>query len=251
MADNERSDACCTVPKAIVKDYAEKGKYITVDGMQTYVTGSSSATTGILFVYDIFRFSPQGIQGADILAHTDPSHEYQVFVPDFLRGQNIDPGLFPPDTEEKQQKMNEFIGGPANIPKTVDKVSATMKELAQQAPGIKKWGAVGFCWGGKVVVLASQEGTPFSAAAEAHPAMVAPDDAKGITIPVCVLASKDENPDDVKAFGGALTGKKHIETFGDQVHGWMGARAKLDDQRVKSEYERGYKVLLDFFAEHL
>lgn len=139
----------CTIPLSfpLVLHFtsASSHSHILLD-----VTGSSSATTGILFVYDIFGFSPQGIQGADILAHTDPSHEYQVFVPDFLRGQKIDPGLFPPDTEEKKRKMNEFIDGPANIPKTVEKVSATTKEIAQQAPGIKKWGAVGFCWGGKV-----------------------------------------------------------------------------------------------------
>lgn len=53
---------------------------------------------------------------------------------------------------------------------------------------------------------------------------MAAEDAKGIKIPVCVLASKDENPSDVKAFEEALTGKKHVETFADQVHGWMGAR---------------------------
>lgn len=28
-------------------------------------------------------------------------------------------------------------------------------------------------------------------------------------------------------------------------------RAALDDERVRSEYERGYKALLDFFHEHL
>lgn len=75
-----------------------------------------------------------------------------------------------------------------------------------------------------MVVLASQEGTPFSAAAEAHPTRVAAEDARGIKIPICVLASQDENPTDVKAFGEELIGKKHIETFEDQKHGWMGAR---------------------------
>lgn len=72
--------------------------------------------------------------------------------------------------------------------------------------------------------LTSQEGTPFSVAAEAHPARVDPKDAKGIRIPLCMLASKDEDPEAVKAFGEALTGKKHIETYEDQVHGWMAAR---------------------------
>lgn len=114
------------------------------------VTGSSSATTGILFIYDIFGFSPQAKQGADLLAYTDPSHEYQVFMPDFLRGHSADHDLFPSDTEEKQRKVRELFEGPANIPKTTELVPTTIREIVEQAPGIKQWGAIGFCWGGKV-----------------------------------------------------------------------------------------------------
>lgn len=57
-----------------------------------------------------------------------------------------------------------------------------------------------------------------------HPAMVDPNDAKDIKIPVCILASKDENADDIKSFQENLAVDKYVETFGDQVHGWMGAR---------------------------
>lgn len=32
---------------------------------------------------------------------------------------------------------------------------------------------------------------------------------------------------------------------------WMAARADLEDERVKSEYERGYKTLIEFFGKHL
>ena len=35
------------------------------------------------------------------------------------------------------------------------------------------------------------------------------------------------------------------------LHQWMAARSDLDNARVKSEYERGYKTLLEFFAKHL
>lgn len=81
--------------------------------------------------------------------------------------------------------------------------------------------------------------------------MVDPADAKGIKIPLCMLASGDEDANAVKAFGENLTSGKHIETFGDQVHGWMAARGDLEDERVKKEYERGYQVLLDFYCKHL
>jgi dienelactone hydrolase len=42
-----------------------------------------------------------------------------------------------------------------------------------------------------------------------------------------------------------------MHIFEDQVHGWMSARADLKDDHVKAEYERGYQITLDFFAEHL
>ena len=54
--------------------------------------------------------------------------------------------------------------------------------------------------------------------------MVDPNDAKGIKIPLCMLASKDEDDEAVKAFEQELTVPKHVETFNDQVHGWMAAR---------------------------
>lgn len=72
--------------------------------------------------------------------------------------------------------------------------------------------------------LSSREGTPFTVGAEAHPALVDPEDAKHIKIPVVILPSKDEDADDIKAFQKNLTVENHVETFSDQIHGWMGAR---------------------------
>ena len=79
--------------------------------------------------------------------------------------------------------------------------------------------------------MTSQSGTSFSAAAEVHPAMVDPNDARGITVPLCMLASGDENKDAVKGFEEALKVPKHVETFPDQVHGWMAARCVLSEMK--------------------
>ena len=87
--------------------------------------------------------------------------------------------------------------------------------------------------------------------AEVHPAMVDPNDAKGIHVPLCMLASGDEDAHAVEEFSKTLTVEKHIETFGDQLHGWMAARGDLENERVKKEYERGYEVLLNFYCKHL
>ncbi len=76
----------------------------------------------------------------------------------------------------------------------------------------------------QMVSVTSGEGTPFKVAAECHPAFVDPKDAEKITIPLVMLASKDEDADTVKAFQEKLKVKNHVERFADQVHGWMAAR---------------------------
>lgn len=80
--------------------------------------------------------------------------------------------------------------------------------------------------------------------------MVDAEDAKGVKIPTLLLASKDEDVAEVKKFEEALTVAKYVETFPDQIHGWMAARSNLDDARVKEEYERGYKTVLNFFSKN-
>ncbi|KAL8776081.1 MAG: hypothetical protein Q9213_008394 [Squamulea squamosa] len=251
MAQQGHSEACCTVPPAVVDNYKPKGDYIDLDGMQVYTTGPPTATSAIFIIYDIFGFSSQVLQGADILAHADQSHQYQVFVPDFFYGKPLSHDVFPPDNEDKKKQLGEFFAGPANPQETVKKVPGLVKKLGEKYTGIKKWGSLGMCWGGKIVSLTSQSGTPFTASAEVHPAMVDPNDAKGFKVPVCMLASGDEKPEDVENFRKNLSVDNHVETFKDQVHGWMAGRGDLKNERVRSEYERGYGVLLDFYHKHL
>lgn len=81
--------------------------------------------------------------------------------------------------------------------------------------------------------------------------MVDAADAEGVKTPFALLASGEEPAEDVKKFEDALGGTpKHVEIFKDQIHGWMAARADLEDKRVKEEYERGYKTVLQFFGKH-
>jgi len=252
MAQHGHSAACCSIPPIVSKGYQEKGKYETIGGLKTYVTGPADATKALLIIYDIFGYFPQSLQGADILATAGETHNYQVFIPDFFEGKPADISWYPPDTKEKGEKLGNFFQTTGAPPATASKVPSVLKEIEKQYPSIKTWGLVGFCWGGKIVSLTtSTSDTPFTAAAEVHPAMVDPKDAEGIKIPLALLASKDEPAEDVKKFEANLTGEKYVEVFGDQIHGFMAARADLEDARVKEEYERGYKTLLEFFAKYL
>ena len=80
--------------------------------------------------------------------------------------------------------------------------------------------------------------------------MVEPKDAAGIKVPFALLASGEEPTDKVLQFEEELKVPKHVEIFEDQIHGWMAARSDLSDDRVKGEYIRGYKTVLDFFGKN-
>ena len=163
--------ACCTVPPVTV-DYKPKGSYLDLDGMRVceYTdtdsarkwlipnlpsdhTGPSSATSAILFIYDIFGLDyNQTLQGADILAHSDDKHhQYQVFIPDWFKGDPVPLDWFPPDNDEKKKGLGDFFSGKGAPPKTVEAIPSVLKSLTEKTGSkIDKWGIIGFCWGGKV-----------------------------------------------------------------------------------------------------
>jgi dienelactone hydrolase len=99
--------------------------------------------------------------------------------------------------------------------------------------------------------LNSGPGTPFSAAAQCHPAMLNPAEALNVSIPMCLLPSMNEDVGEVEQYMANLKVPKRVEIFKDMVHGWMSAKGDLEDPHKKAEFERGYRILLEFFAEHL
>jgi len=177
------SAACCNIPPVISKGYSEKGKFETINGLKTCdpnprpsclshayeiidVVGSPTAKKAIFWVYDIFGYFPQTLQGADILA-TSPE-EYQVFIPDFFEGSPADISWYPPETEEQKKALYGWFES-RTPPTGAEKIPAIVKGIEEKY-GKKTWGAVGFCWGGKVCSITSGEGTPFKAVAQTSPA---------------------------------------------------------------------------------
>ncbi|KAH8431651.1 dienelactone hydrolase family protein [Aspergillus melleus] len=246
------SKACCSIPPVVAKNYQAKGEYKTINGLKTYVTGPEDATKAILVIYDIFGFFPQTLQGADILS-TANTQKYRVFIPDFFEGQPADISWFPPQTDDHKAKLGNFFQTKAAPPATLSRIPGVVDEANKLAPAGKPfdWSILGYCWGGKIAVLATgQENKTFKAAVQCHPAMLAPDDAKSVNVPMALLASKDEDPSDVTAFGDNLSKPHYVETFTSQIHGWMAARSDLENDEVRKEYERGYRTALDFLHQH-
>lgn len=248
-ATSGHSAACCNIPPVVADNYQGKGTYETIDNLKTYTTGPADAEKGILVIMDIFGFFPQTVQGADILA-TSGKQKHRVLIPDWFEGEPADYSWYPPTTDEHKKKLGEFFG--KNPPTRVAPlVPGFIKAAEEKYPSVKSWAILGYCWGGKVATLATSTTSPFSAAVSCHPAMVDPADGPKVQVPLCFLASKDEDAEAVKGLDAALKVPKHVETFPDQIHGWMAARADLKDAKVEKEYRRGYEIVLDFLGKHL
>ncbi|KAL1960469.1 hypothetical protein VTO42DRAFT_7768 [Malbranchea cinnamomea] len=250
----EYSKACCSIPPVVASGYEKKGKFIEVNGLKTYVTGPEDANKAILVVYDIFGFFDQTIQGADILSTSDPEQKYRVFMPDFFEGSPADISWYPPQTEEQKQKLGHFFQTKAPPPDTLSRIPgivAAANKLHPSGSFSGGWGIVGYCWGGKITSLAAGKDSLFKAAAQCHPAMVDPNDATKVTIPMALLASKDEDEPTIEAYKANLKVPHHVDYYKTQIHGWMAARGDLSDPEVRKQYEHGYKTVLGFFREHL
>jgi len=242
------NQACCSIPP-VSSNYNPKGSFIKLGGFdKVYVTGEKG-DTALVTVYDIFGFKPQTQQGADILAS---QLKAQVFMPDFFEPSPPFPGeKFPPQTDEAKQELQDFFGGPASPPKSVSKLLDFAKTL--KGDGFKFVGALGFCWGGKVVILAgSDEGTPLDAISIVHPAMLSAGDAEKLQVPLGIYSSGDESEEEHNKIVDIIA-KKPFATKNDSkywsnmFHGWAAARADLDNKENKTEFEALYSTVVKFF----
>lgn len=144
-------------------------------------------------------------------------------MPDFFEGKPAKLEWYPPVTDDQFAKLGKFIQTTGDLSKVYPMIPKVTEEAQKKYTAIEKWGAVGFCWGGKVVSVASGTNTVFAASAQSSPSMVDPEDAAKVTIPMMILASKDEDIVVMEKFEAALKVKKVVKT-NDQVHGYMSAR---------------------------
>ena len=218
MSTTHSSKACCKIPPVQIKGYSAKGKYLGWDGHQIFVTGDESATKAIFYIYDIFGYTPQTLQGADIIAKAG---NYLVIMPDFFRGKPAQASWYASDSPENAKKKADFMGF---LSLFQNEIKSLFGHAHKTFPRVSDWGAIGYCWGGKVVVVNSGPDPLWKVAIQSSPAKVDPSDAAKLTIPFATLASEDEPADKVKEFGEAQKTPKLVQTYDNQIHGFMSAR---------------------------
>ena len=243
-----------TIPP-VEASYTPQGQTITTaDGLEIYVaspppTTTSSATTtsaGIIYVPDIFGKTSQAFQVCDKLAAAG----FWVAFPDVFRGEPWPMEKFPPPDREE---LMGWIGGYSFEGKVKPDVAEAVKVLREKAGGGEegmKMGIVGFCWGGKISTLSSEEG--FGASAAAHPSFLKEEDAKVVNCPILLLPSKDEA--DLSGFIEGVVGRgveaRQVK-FEDMHHGWVAARGDWSDEKQKARATEAIQLFVEFFTKHL
>lgn len=241
-----QSSACCTLPP-VESEYTPKGTYTDIAGLKTYVSGPEDADEAIVLVYDVFGFSPQILQGADLLA----SQGFRVFMPDFCKGDYADGKMFSGTPEDNERKTKWFSG----FPGAVSTQSQPISEIASAVKAkYSKVGGVGYCWGYKAIVVSEGVGK-FDAIAGCHPSFPDPSDVEKINVPLCLLPSQNEDMDIMNKIHAGVEakapGKNFLKQYDTQPHGWCAARGDLKSEEGKTAFRDAYTDLSSFFKKHL
>ncbi|KAI8141602.1 dienelactone hydrolase family-domain-containing protein [Fennellomyces sp. T-0311] len=179
---------CCSTP-AVTSNYEPVGKIETLSGggditdLPVYVVGPSDAKKAVVVIYDIFGFHNNTKQFCDVLAKVGG---YKVIMPDFFRGDSWN--------EEKgfgdMQKLMAWIRKVGSFQVIEPQLALVREQLTKQC--IAQAGIVGFCWGGKIAVVATAQDSFYGGASIIHPSMVDNKDAEVAKAPILAIPSKDE-----------------------------------------------------------
>ncbi|XP_078149175.1 endo-1,3;1,4-beta-D-glucanase-like isoform X1 [Carex rostrata] len=249
---------CCANPPTLDPVY---GKGMVVDnfgGLKTYISGALDfPKPAVLLVSDVFDGSKAWIQNVQkyplfYLVCTSPLYFtwlvvslIYVVVPDFLYGDPMPP--------------NDFSQFPTWIQKHGPAKGFEDAKLVIQAlkrKGVSAIGAVGFCWGAKVVVeLAKSD--DIKAAVLLHPSFVTVDDIKEVKVPVSILGAEIDlttPPEVTKQFEEILSTKpevpSYVKIFAGVQHGWT-VRYEVTDKASVEKAEEAHKDLLNWLNKYV
>jgi len=261
------SPCCPTDVKPAINNYKAVGKTVAIDdGLEVYVTGefvgNTETGTGIIVATDVFGATPNACQFSDALAQASG---YVVCMPSFIKDP-WDANNVPPNKEGKfpagvgpDDGMDVFLNWILNSQDLridrADQIQVVKAYLTKEY-GVAKFGAVGMCWGAKVVFSAADKGL-VDAVAACHGSFLTKEDAEKCDVPMCLLNSKDEPESYTQKIKPVMESKsfKDKNVFKDYPnahHGWMGTRGigadtDFSQQDQVEMFAQGISDLTNFF----
>jgi dienelactone hydrolase len=226
-------------------EYTPKGNVVISADMDTYETGDPALTTMLIGVYDIYGFNPNTNiwQICDTLA----AQGYRVALPDFFHGEPWKREHYPYPTDEE---FYEFVRATS----WEESVRADLRLVldAYKAQGITKFGIFGFCFGGRISAMATNEYyEEIQIAGHFHPASVNIIEAVGIKSPTILLpgANDPDMTDYCQLINDNLgDGSCLYHHFLDVNHGYAGGRADWLNSTVVGRAQDAVRMFQQFLC---
>jgi len=211
-----------------------------------------------MILYDVFGFSSQIIEGADIFAHSSSSSSKDggsedgclTFMPAFFGTTPAPLEWAPIDGEMDEAKLEPFCETHGATEPTLARMEELRRRFVEMYPRAEKWGLVGYCWGGYTANFALLPPTSYLAATILHPGFPITC-APRIACPLLVLCSKDEPESDYAEYVPLLKVPHSVVRFDDMVHGWLSARGDLERGEVRKGFDNGYALIGEWFRRYL
>ncbi|MED6155370.1 hypothetical protein PIB30_004384 [Stylosanthes scabra] len=235
-------EQCCSNPPTL-NPGAGIGHVEKFGGLHSYLTGSPQSNLAVLLISDVFGYEAPNLRN---LADKIAADGYYVVVPDFFNGEPFDP-------QNTNRPFPEWIKD-HGVGKGFEDAKPVVEAL--KSKGISAIGAVGFCWGAKVVVELAKPKL-IQVAVLLHPSFVTVEDINAVDIPIGIRgAEKDQisPPEVIKKFEEVLSAKQQPEADVKVVphveHGWTVRYDTGDAEAVKAAGE-AHQFVLEWFAKHL
>jgi len=237
---------CCPTTKPVVPaSYEGSGKLIKLQAageeFNLYTVGSGDKA--VILVYDIFGILAVALRCADRIADAG----FHVVIPDVFHGHAVPPEVL---SNFGAFDFKSFITEFGTYQVVEPFLKATVAHL--KGVGAKSIGTIGFCWGAKIAIVAGngQLDPDVKAIAGIHPSMLTVEDAENLTVPACILPSKDEEQmeDIQEVLNKKPFASKNIwKRFDDMHHGWAGARGNWEDPVVGERAREAIDITIKFY----
>jgi len=236
---------CCTRPP-VQSNYSPKGAITKLGDLDIYETVDKTSKRMLILIYDIFGMTPNPKQFADIVGASG----YRVVIPDVFRGKPYPEEGFPPKDFTELMAWVKTAGSWDNIvkPDLVNLIAHYKKQV------VTSFGIFGFCFGGKMSVLAATHlSDDIKGAGLIHGSMIEIDEANYVKAPILLVPSKDEP--DMLPFAKIVKERLgedscvHVR-LEDMFHGYAGARGDFTNELNRKRVDETIELLVKFFDKH-
>ncbi|SPO07561.1 related to hydrolase related to dienelactone hydrolase [Cephalotrichum gorgonifer] len=219
------------------------------DGYLATPTEKEHKEVGIVYIPDVLGIWVNSQMMADRFA----ANGYRCLVVDVFNGDSL-PLNRPPDFDMKKWMTQGSDGNNPHTKEAVDPIVEAAIRLMKEELGVKKLGAVGYCFGAKYVARHFSSG--IEVGFMAHPSLLEEEELASITGPLSIAAAEVDYifPAEKRHKSEQILAKiglpYQINLYSGVIHGFA---VRCDPRKKAERYarEQAFLQALAWFGEHL